>query len=212
MSPQSMEMMIDVSSDISQLITSYPIDSLPRYPALLFQQMDFVPCRPSSPPISFPHVSVFHRTWTFRASFPPLPSFYTTYSTAPGAKLYYKLKPNNANFRERPTSKVTLQFAYRSGCHCSYSTSERAEKGRNWKRALAEIKWRRRKKPQSWVTRLFEEPLKGNDASARPYHKGNHGTLTPILIKKNCGHTAAAGCADNFHWKKTPNISLLCQI
>lgn len=96
----------------------------------LFHQMDFVRCCPSPQPIFFSHVSIFHSI--FHMDFQDLLyGFYTQCSSPPPwAKLHDKL-------RERPTSKVTLWFAYRSDCHCSYSTSERAKKRKELKKSTA---------------------------------------------------------------------------
>lgn len=55
-------------------------------------------------------------------------------------------------------------------------------------------------KTKSSVTTVFEELLKGNDVSARPYHKGNHCTLTHILIK-NCESQLCCQLSHS-HWKK----------
>lgn len=69
---QSMETMIDVSSDISQLITSYPIDSPGQISGTaVFQRMDFVPCCPSPCPSSFLKAAglIENLTWTIWGTF-----------------------------------------------------------------------------------------------------------------------------------------------
>lgn len=70
---QSMGTMIDVSSDISQLITSYPIDSPGQISgSAVFQRMDFVPCCcPSPRPSSFLKALGFieNLTWTIWGTF-----------------------------------------------------------------------------------------------------------------------------------------------
>lgn len=63
-------------------------------------------------------------------------------------------------------------------------------------------------KTKSSVTTVFEELLKGNDVSTRPYHKGNHCTLTHILIK-NCESQLCCQLSHS-HWKKKNTVSSLC--
>lgn len=68
---QSMETMIDVSSDISQLITSYPIDSPSQISGTaVFQRMDFVPRCPSPRQSSFLKALglIENLTWTIRGT------------------------------------------------------------------------------------------------------------------------------------------------
>lgn len=129
MSVPSIEMMINVSSDISQLITSYPIDSLPRFPALLsFNKLILSSSLSSSScsVFSSPH-GFFMFLYFIHCEHPETHFPYSTHSLPPGLTISPPLKANSSIFRQCPTSRVTLAFASRSWFHCSQFV-ERIEK------------------------------------------------------------------------------------
>lgn len=175
---QSMETMIDVSSDISQLITSYPIDSRGQISGTaVFQRMDFVPRCPSPRPSSFLKALglIENLTWTISGA--PLPFSKKKKKKSLKRKIHIsqpegltptqiKTKPNNTIWERSPLQKSPLP----SGVTCHHGNTKvylrRLQGQRKWKKG-------RGTNPVRSFWGVFEEFLTGNHVSA--FH---------ILIKK----------------------------
>lgn len=123
-----MEMMIDVSSDISQLITSYPIDSLPRYPALFsFNKWILSPAVLPPTHLLFSCFCFIEYLKQIPKSFP----FYNLYSTT---HILNSMVSEDKFFRKCHTSKLPCSLP--AGVITAVIARKETEMGSYWKRTL----------------------------------------------------------------------------